>query len=195
MSSSDSTGILRDVFGNYTVAFSLAGVPPMIGGVVLFFVPLIHSRLQRGQAPPDETSTTSHMLPSAPPAGEPKSCLNGDLLPGYTDVETHIWVTSSRFLPALVFMTVIKRPVHWFINIPFPFAYFAGIQPTSTFLILRLPVSLIETSAGGFLLAYLKISRPSKSLPAVLLSSHKEKTRSGLWLKASQRRCIGRWMV
>ncbi|XP_056238976.1 monocarboxylate transporter 8 [Seriola aureovittata] len=85
-------GLLHDYFGNYTVAFSLAGVPPIVGGVVLFFVPLIHSRLQRGQAAasPDDTSTTAHMLPSAPLAEEPKSCSNGDILPGYTDVETHI---------------------------------------------------------------------------------------------------------
>lgn len=84
-------GLLRDYFGNYTVAFSLAGVPPMVGGVVLFFVPLIQSRLQRNQstASPEETSTTAHMLPPAP-AAEPKSCSNGDMLPGYTDVETHI---------------------------------------------------------------------------------------------------------
>lgn len=83
-------GLLHGYFGNYTVAFSLAGVPPMVGGVVLFFVPLIHRRLQRGQASLEETSTTAHMLPSAPPAEEPKSCSNGDILPGYTDVETHI---------------------------------------------------------------------------------------------------------
>lgn len=82
-------GLLRDYFGNYTVAFSLAGVPPMVGGIVLFFVPLIQSRLQRNQsnASPEETSTTAHMLP---PAVEAKSCSNGDMLPGYTDVETHI---------------------------------------------------------------------------------------------------------
>uniref|UniRef100_A0A1A8PY99 Monocarboxylate transporter 10 n=2 Tax=Nothobranchius rachovii TaxID=451742 RepID=A0A1A8PY99_9TELE len=83
-------GILHDHFGDYTVAFSLAGVPPMVGGVVLFFVPLIHRRLQRGHALPEETSTTAHMLPSTPPAEEPRSCSNGDILPGYTDIETHI---------------------------------------------------------------------------------------------------------
>ncbi|KAF1384809.1 hypothetical protein PFLUV_G00124010 [Perca fluviatilis] len=82
-------GLLHDYFGNYTVAFSLAGVPPIVGGVVLFFVPLIHRRLQAA-ASPEETSTTAHMLPTAPPVGEPKSCSNGDILPGYTDVETHI---------------------------------------------------------------------------------------------------------
>lgn len=83
-------GLLRDYFGNYTVAFSLAGVPLVVGGVVLFFVPLIHRRLQRSQAAsPEETSTTAHMLPAALSA-ESKSCSNGDMLPGYTDVETHI---------------------------------------------------------------------------------------------------------
>ncbi|TWW55665.1 monocarboxylate transporter 8 [Takifugu flavidus] len=85
-------GLLHDYFGNYTVAFSLAGVPPMVGGMVLFFVPLVHRRLQRGRAAssPEETATTAHMLPSSQPEGAPKSCSNGDMLPGYTDVETHI---------------------------------------------------------------------------------------------------------
>ncbi|XP_056132272.1 monocarboxylate transporter 8, partial [Lampris incognitus] len=85
-------GLLHDYFGNYKVAFSLAGVPPMVGGVVLFFVPLIHRRLQKSQAAQltEDAGTTTHMLPSAPPAEETKSCSNGDMLPGYTDVETHI---------------------------------------------------------------------------------------------------------
>ncbi|XP_059201814.1 monocarboxylate transporter 8 [Centropristis striata] len=82
-------GLLRDYFGDYTVAFSLAGVPPIVGGMVLFSVPLIHRRLQAA-ASPEETSTTAHMLPNAPTVEEPKSCSNGDILPGYTDVETHI---------------------------------------------------------------------------------------------------------
>ncbi|XP_008324907.1 monocarboxylate transporter 8 [Cynoglossus semilaevis] len=85
-------GLLRDYFGNYTVAFSLAGVPPMVGAVVLFFVPLVHSRLQQREAAAsaEETSTTAHMLPTAQKAQEPKSCTNGEILPGYSDVETHI---------------------------------------------------------------------------------------------------------
>ncbi|XP_074530352.1 monocarboxylate transporter 8 [Halichoeres trimaculatus] len=85
-------GLLHDHFKNYTVAFSLAGVPPIVGGIVLFFVPLIHRKLLRGQAAgsPEETSTTAHMLPTCPPAEEPKSCSNGVILPGYTDIETHI---------------------------------------------------------------------------------------------------------
>uniref|UniRef100_A0A3Q3JGK9 Monocarboxylate transporter 10 n=1 Tax=Monopterus albus TaxID=43700 RepID=A0A3Q3JGK9_MONAL len=84
-------GLLHDYFGNYTVAFSLAGVPPMVGGMVLFFVPLIHRRLQRGQAAlPEETSPAAPILANYPPPEEPKICSNGDILPGYTDVETHI---------------------------------------------------------------------------------------------------------
>lgn len=64
----------------------------MVGGVVLSFVPLIHHRLQQDSAvaSPEETATTAHMLPCSQPEGEPKSCSNGDMLPGYTDVETHI---------------------------------------------------------------------------------------------------------
>ncbi|XP_029020782.1 monocarboxylate transporter 8 [Betta splendens] len=85
-------GLLHDYSGNYTVAFSVAGVPPIVGGMVLFFVPLIHRRLQRSQAAAsqEETSTTAQMLPGDQKSGEPKSCSNGDMLPGYTDVETHI---------------------------------------------------------------------------------------------------------
>ncbi|XP_049597505.1 monocarboxylate transporter 8 [Syngnathus scovelli] len=81
-------GLLHDYFGDYTVAFSVAGVPPIIGGVVLFFVPLIHSRLARGSTEAAPEETTTHMLPNAQPT--PKSCSNGDMLPGYTDAETHI---------------------------------------------------------------------------------------------------------
>lgn len=83
-------GLLHDYFGNYTVAFSLAGVPPMVGGVVLFFVPLIHRRLHGRQASREDASTTDHMLPAGQSAGDAKGCSNGDILPGYTDVETHI---------------------------------------------------------------------------------------------------------
>lgn len=69
------------------MAFTLAGVPPFVGGLMLFSVPLIHRRVQRAQA--EEMSATAHMLPPQP-ASEPKSCSNGDILPGYTDIETHI---------------------------------------------------------------------------------------------------------
>lgn len=139
------SGLLHDYFGNYTVAFSLAGVPPMVGGVVLFFVPLIHRRLQRGQAAasPEETSTTAHMLPTAPPAEEPKSCSNGDILPGYTDVETHIWVATYKgdiYFYILNIHHVCAPGSMWmctyffFLHVTFLLLFSPlGIQPTSTF--------------------------------------------------------------
>ncbi|XP_064811223.1 monocarboxylate transporter 8-like isoform X2 [Oncorhynchus masou masou] len=68
----------------------IAGGPPIVGGMVLFFVPLIHRRQQRaleGQGGGPEDPSTDHMLPTA---GGPKGCSNGEMLPGYTDVETHI---------------------------------------------------------------------------------------------------------
>lgn len=40
-------GLLRDKLGSYNVAFYLAGVPPLIGGAVLCFIPWIHSKRQR----------------------------------------------------------------------------------------------------------------------------------------------------
>lgn len=86
-------GLLHDYFGNFTLAFSLAGVPPMVGAVVLFLVPLIHRRLQADQAAgalPEDPGPTDHMLSPGQPVGEPKSSSNGGMLPGYTDVETHI---------------------------------------------------------------------------------------------------------
>ncbi|KAM6953491.1 monocarboxylate transporter 8 [Aplochiton taeniatus] len=84
-------GLLHDYFGNYNIAFYLAGVPPMVGGLVLFFVPLVHRRQQRGQAgAPEDPGPSDQMLPPSTVAEGPKSCSNGDILPGYTDVETHI---------------------------------------------------------------------------------------------------------
>ncbi|KAL7849857.1 hypothetical protein SRHO_G00192060 [Serrasalmus rhombeus] len=73
-------GLLHDYFGNYHVAFYLAGVPPIVGGIVLFFVPLVYKRLQKRLAEASDPST-DRML---------KNCSNGDMLPGYTDMETHI---------------------------------------------------------------------------------------------------------
>ncbi|XP_033907168.3 monocarboxylate transporter 8 [Acipenser ruthenus] len=75
-------GILHGYFGNYYVAFYLAGVPPIIGGTVLFFVPLIHRWNQRCQQQEDHCN--DKMLPSE------NNAVNGDLLPGFTDVETHV---------------------------------------------------------------------------------------------------------
>ncbi|XP_041075512.1 monocarboxylate transporter 8-like [Polyodon spathula] len=75
-------GILHDYFGNYHVAFYLAGVPPIIGGTVLFFVPLIYHWNQRCRQQEDHCK--DKMLPSE------SNAVNGDLLPGFTDVETRV---------------------------------------------------------------------------------------------------------
>ncbi|DAA26273.1 monocarboxylate transporter 10 [Bos indicus] len=40
-------GLLRDKLGSYDVAFYLAGIPPLIGGAVLCFIPWVHSKKQR----------------------------------------------------------------------------------------------------------------------------------------------------
>ncbi|XP_016089702.1 monocarboxylate transporter 8 [Sinocyclocheilus grahami] len=73
-------GLLHDYFGNYHVAFYLAGVPPIVGGIVMFFVPLVHQRVQRRRKEANDPSMDKML----------KNCSNGDMLPGYTDMETHI---------------------------------------------------------------------------------------------------------
>ncbi|XP_007939044.1 monocarboxylate transporter 10 [Orycteropus afer afer] len=42
------SGLLRDKLGSYDMAFYLAGIPPLMGGAVLCFIPWIHSKKQRG---------------------------------------------------------------------------------------------------------------------------------------------------
>nr|XP_055033838.1 monocarboxylate transporter 8 [Misgurnus anguillicaudatus] len=73
-------GLLHDHFKNYHVAFYLAGVPPMVGGIVMFFVPLVHQRMQRRRKDTHNPSLDKML----------KTCSNGEMLPGYTDMETHI---------------------------------------------------------------------------------------------------------
>ncbi|KTG36403.1 hypothetical protein cypCar_00021445 [Cyprinus carpio] len=74
-------GLLHDYFGDYRVAFYLAGVPPIVGGIVMFFVPLVHQRMKNEQRTEAKDPSMDKML---------KNCSNGDMLPGYTDMETHI---------------------------------------------------------------------------------------------------------
>ncbi|XP_070615757.1 monocarboxylate transporter 8 [Erythrolamprus reginae] len=70
-------GLLRDYFGNYKLAFYFAGVPPIIGGLILAFVPLIHQyqlkkeRLDSGK----DKMLGSELVP------------NGELLPGSPSTE------------------------------------------------------------------------------------------------------------
>uniref|UniRef100_A0A8C1WRW6 Solute carrier family 16 member 2 n=1 Tax=Cyprinus carpio TaxID=7962 RepID=A0A8C1WRW6_CYPCA len=50
-----------------------------LGGIVMFFVPLVHQRMQRRQKEANDPSMDKML-----------NCSNGDRLPGYTDMETHI---------------------------------------------------------------------------------------------------------
>ncbi|XP_066466877.1 monocarboxylate transporter 10 [Tiliqua scincoides] len=55
-------GILRDHLGTYDVAFYLAGVPPLIGGAVLCFIPWVHEKKKPKEATPIDEKTTEKML-------------------------------------------------------------------------------------------------------------------------------------
>ncbi|XP_030637052.1 monocarboxylate transporter 8 isoform X2 [Chanos chanos] len=69
-------GLLHDHFGNYHMAFYLAGVPPMIGGFLLFLVPHYSHwasqprahpnspRPQESRLPPDNSAFNENRLPS-----------------------------------------------------------------------------------------------------------------------------------
>ncbi|KAH0622222.1 hypothetical protein JD844_024338, partial [Phrynosoma platyrhinos] len=56
-------GQLRDLLGTYDVAFYLAGVPPIIGGIVLCFIPWVHEKKKsKEQASRVDGETTEKML-------------------------------------------------------------------------------------------------------------------------------------
>ncbi|XP_067404364.1 monocarboxylate transporter 8 [Emydura macquarii macquarii] len=73
-------GYLHDYFGNYHLAFYFAGVPPIIGGLVLSVVPMVHQRMLKKQ---QMDSSKDKMLVS-------ESVVNGELLPGCPATEAHI---------------------------------------------------------------------------------------------------------
>ncbi|XP_062998157.1 monocarboxylate transporter 8 [Elgaria multicarinata webbii] len=73
-------GLLRDHFGNYHFAFYFAGVPPIVGGLVLAVVPLIHQRQLRQKR---LVFGKDKMLVS-------ETMMNGELLPGSPVTEAHI---------------------------------------------------------------------------------------------------------
>ncbi|KAM4695573.1 monocarboxylate transporter 8 [Rhinophrynus dorsalis] len=64
-------GLLRDYCKNYDLAFYLAGVPPLVGALVLLFVPLIHERDLRKEQQLEAEKEKTH-----------DSVVNGELLPG-----------------------------------------------------------------------------------------------------------------
>lgn len=74
-------GFLRDCFGNYHLAFYFAGVPPLVGGLVLAVVPLIHQRKLRKQQQLESGKDKMLVL---------ETVMNGELLPGSPAVEADI---------------------------------------------------------------------------------------------------------
>uniref|UniRef100_A0A8D0H927 Monocarboxylate transporter 10 n=1 Tax=Sphenodon punctatus TaxID=8508 RepID=A0A8D0H927_SPHPU len=73
-------GYLHDYFGNYHLAFYFAGIPPIVGGLVLAVVPLIHQRMLKKQR---LDSRKGKMLVS-------ETVMNGELLPGSPTTEAHM---------------------------------------------------------------------------------------------------------
>lgn len=73
-------GYFNDYFGNYHAAFYFAGVPPIVGGLVLSVVPLVHQRMLQKQR---LDSGKDKML-------APEAVVNGELLPGCPASEAHI---------------------------------------------------------------------------------------------------------
>ncbi|XP_029463534.1 monocarboxylate transporter 8 isoform X3 [Rhinatrema bivittatum] len=65
-------GFLHDYFGSYDVIFYFAGIPPLLGAVILFSVPLIHQREPRMQ----QTDLGKDKIPVLEPI------MNGEILPG-----------------------------------------------------------------------------------------------------------------
>ncbi|KAM6127073.1 monocarboxylate transporter 10 isoform 1-T1 [Pterocles gutturalis] len=56
-------GLLRDHLGTYDVAFYLAGVPPLIGGAILCFIPWVHERQKlKERSKPVDGETAEKML-------------------------------------------------------------------------------------------------------------------------------------
>lgn len=74
------SGYLNDYFENYDAAFYFAGVPPIIGGLVLAVVPLVHQRMLKKQR---LDSGKDKMLVS-------EAVVNGELLPGCPASEAHM---------------------------------------------------------------------------------------------------------
>ncbi|XP_078268237.1 monocarboxylate transporter 8 [Rhinoraja longicauda] len=75
-------GFIDDSLGSYHLAFYLAGIPPIVGGFVLFCVPTIHHRMLERQK--KEESTRGEMLVAT------ENELNTDMLPGNPNSEASV---------------------------------------------------------------------------------------------------------
>ncbi|CAB1332995.1 unnamed protein product, partial [Coregonus sp. 'balchen'] len=95
-------GLLHDHFGDYHMAFYLAGVPPMVGGVLLLFVPCVHQRLLKGQQ--ETLPRPSPDLQLSPPGFDHQSFpIPGHQLPPTTpDLQLSPPGSDHQPLPSLV---------------------------------------------------------------------------------------------
>nr|XP_009942875.1 PREDICTED: LOW QUALITY PROTEIN: monocarboxylate transporter 8 [Opisthocomus hoazin] len=73
-------GYLNDYFENYDAAFYFAGVPPIIGALVLSVVPLVHQRMLKKQ----------RLDPGKDKMLVSEAVVNGELLPGSPASEAHV---------------------------------------------------------------------------------------------------------
>ncbi|KAG8454371.1 hypothetical protein GDO86_000844 [Hymenochirus boettgeri] len=72
-------GFLHDYYGSYDIAFYLAGIPPLIGALVLLAVPLVFERdLKKKRQMEAEKEKTQD------------SVVNGELLPGSPVTDDHV---------------------------------------------------------------------------------------------------------
>ncbi|XP_062857829.1 monocarboxylate transporter 10 [Trichomycterus rosablanca] len=69
-------GYLRDRLGSYDVAFYLAGIPPLIGGAVLCFIPWVENRRRRSEKMNKAKDTGDGMLTDVPTNGTHKDMSN-----------------------------------------------------------------------------------------------------------------------
>ncbi|KAG9478541.1 hypothetical protein GDO78_013543 [Eleutherodactylus coqui] len=72
-------GLLRDHFGNFDMSFYLAGVPPLIGALILLSVPLLHERDLKKTEKTEEGKVKTQ-----------DSVVNGELLPGSPVTDAHV---------------------------------------------------------------------------------------------------------
>lgn len=69
-------GFLRDKLGSYDVAFYLAGIPPLIGGILLCFIPWVElkrRRAEKKEAQSKDRDVTQKMIEHGKTQEEAKS--------------------------------------------------------------------------------------------------------------------------
>ncbi|XP_053329270.1 monocarboxylate transporter 8 [Spea bombifrons] len=82
-------GLLRDYRGSYDLAFYLAGIPPLVGALILLSVPLIHEKdLKKAQQVEEDKEKAQD------------SVVNGELLPGSPVTDACVLSAAQDPVPA-----------------------------------------------------------------------------------------------